>query len=94
VAVSLRDGRVKWITQLPAFEDPDDRDGPIRWSGPVLINERLLLVSSEGEAVFLSPYDGERLGGFELPDPVYITPVVANERVYFLTDDARLIAYQ
>jgi outer membrane protein assembly factor BamB len=92
VALSRRDGRIRWIQKLQRFEDEEDRDGPIEWSGPVLAGDRLILVSSQGEAVSLSPYTGEKLGMIDLPDGVYIPPIVANETLYVLTDDARLVA--
>ncbi|MDF1625281.1 MAG: PQQ-binding-like beta-propeller repeat protein [Parvibaculaceae bacterium] len=92
VALSQRDGRIRWIQQLPRFEDEEDRDGPITWSGPVLAGDRLILASSLGEAVSLSPYTGEVLGRVELPDGVYLPPIVANETLYVLTDSADLVA--
>ncbi len=51
-----------------------------------------MLVSSNGEAVSLSPYSGEELGRIELPDAVFVPPILANETLYILTDDARLVA--
>ena len=90
--MSQRDGRIRWIQQLPRFEDEEDRDGPITWSGPVLAGDRLILASSLGEAVSLSPYTGEVLGRVELPDGVYLPPIVANETLYVLTDSADLVA--
>ena len=36
IAVSRRDGRIRWITPMPRWEDPEDREDPIVWSGPVL----------------------------------------------------------
>ena len=92
VALSRRDGRIRWIHQLPRFEDEEDRDGAIEWSGPVLAGDRLILVSSTGEAASLSPYTGELLGMIELPDGVFVAPIVANETLYVLTDNARLVA--
>ena len=92
LAVSRRDGRIRWITPLPRWEDPEDREDPIEWSGPVLVSDRLVLVSSTGDAVSVSPYSGEVLGRIDLPDSVLIAPVVANETLYILTDDAQLIA--
>lgn len=92
VAVSRRDGRIRWLTPLPRWEDPEDREDPIEWSGPVLVSDRLVLVSSTGDAVSVSPYTGEVLGRIDLPDGVLIAPVVAKETLYILTDDAQLIA--
>jgi len=92
VALSRRDGRIRWIHQLRRFEDEEDRDGPIEWSGPILAGDRLILVSSEGEAASLSPYTGELLGMIELPEGVFVAPIIANETIYVLTDNARLVA--
>lgn len=92
LCVQRADGRVKWVQRLPAFEDEEDKDGPIEWAGPVLVSDRLLLSSSRGEMLSLSPYTGEILGQVEIPDGVFIAPVVANGVVYVLTDNAELIA--
>ena len=79
LAISRRDGRIRWISPLQRWKDPEDREGPIEWSGPVLISEKLVLVSSRGEGALLSPLTGEVAGTFSLPDGALITPVVANE---------------
>lgn len=92
ICLSRQDGRVKWITALPQFEDEVDKEDRIYWSGPVLVSDRLLVTGSNGLAVAISPYDGGILGKQTLPDSSHLPPVVANETVYMLSDDARLIA--
>lgn len=92
LCVRRTDGRVRWIHQLAAYRDPEGRRGAIAWSGPVLVSDRLVAVSSEGYAVSISPYTGEVLGQIDIPDKAFIAPVVANNTVYVLTDDARLTA--
>ena len=92
VCLSRADGRIKWITALPQFENPADKEDRIYWSGPVLASDRLLVTGSSGLAVALSPYDGGILGKQTLPDSSHLPPVVANETIYILSDDARLIA--
>lgn len=92
VALSRRDGRVRWIRQLPRFEDEEERTEPIVWSGPVLVSDRLLLVSSNGQAVSVSPYTGEVKGRIEIPDGTFIAPIVADGMVFIITKDAELIA--
>jgi outer membrane protein assembly factor BamB len=79
---------------LPKFEDPEDKKGLIKWSGPVLVSDRLVVTGSHGEALSISPYNGEPLGRVTLPDKISISPVVAGETLYFLTDEAELIAYR
>ncbi len=92
VCLSRGDGRVRWVSALPQFEDEEDRTGPIYWSGPVLVSDRLLIAASTGEIWSISPYTGKPLGRVEAPDPVYVAPAVARETVFLLTDGADLIA--
>ena len=92
LAVSRRDGRIRWITPLQRWRNPEKRTDPVEWSGPVLVSERLVLVSSRGDAVMVSPATGEVLGTLSIPGGALIAPVVANETVYLLTDNASLTA--
>jgi outer membrane protein assembly factor BamB len=92
LCVRRTDGRVRWIRPLKAYRDAKARRGAVAWSGPVLVSDRLIAVSSEGYAISISPYTGEVLGEIDIPDKAFIAPVVANNTVYILTDDARLTA--
>jgi outer membrane protein assembly factor BamB len=92
LCLQRKDGLVKWVHQLPKWDDPKSKDGPIVWSGPVLVSDRLILVSSSGKAASLSPYSGELLGRVDIPDGAYIPPVVANGTLYLLTNSAQLVA--
>lgn len=94
VCLTRRGGRVRWVTTLPRWEDPEDREGAITWAGPVLVGDRLLLVSSLGEVLSVSPYTGEALGGIDIGEPIRVAPIVANGIVYLQTDDARIVALQ
>lgn len=87
-------GRIRWVTGLPARVDPDEADSrPIGWIGPVLVSGRLLLASSEGELVTLSPETGERLGSLDIGGGgVSVAPAIADGTVFFLTNNATLVA--
>jgi outer membrane protein assembly factor BamB len=87
-----QDGRVRWVRELPRYEDPQKKEDPVRWAGPVLAGDRLIVVASNGEALSVSPYTGKPLGRVEFPDAVFLDPIVANDTLYVLTDDAELIA--
>jgi outer membrane protein assembly factor BamB len=93
-ALSRRDGVTIWIAELPQYKRPERRRGRISWAGPVLAGGRLLLVSSEGEMLSLSATTGEQLDRYRVGGDVFIPPVVADETVYVLTDDANLVAYR
>ncbi len=94
VALSRRDGRVRWVHRLPPFEDMQDREDPIQYTGPVLVGDRLLVGSSDGFLFAISPYTGELLGHIEVGDPIYVSPVVADGTVYILGNDGTLHAYR
>jgi len=93
-ALSLRDGKVRWVTELQHFEDPIDRKGLIRWAGPVLAGDRLVIVSSHGYILSVSPYTGEILSGEKLKSGSVLSPIVADQTIYVLTRAGKLIAYR
>lgn len=92
VCLSRRDGRIKWVRQLQRYEDEEDKEDPIVWAGPVLVGDRLIVAGTNDEVWSISPYTGKFLGRIEFDDPVRIAPSVAKGTLYFLTDDAELIA--
>ena len=82
VSLSREQGRVKWIARLPAFEDEDDRDGRIRWAGPILASSHIILRLSDGRLVTVDPTNGE-VGDFvKLGEAVNVTPVLADGTLY------------
>lgn len=93
-AISARDGRIVWVTPLQRWDDPEDKEGPITWTGPMLASDRLIVAGSNAEILAVSPYDGRLLGYVEAPDGVTIPPVLARDTLVFLTDDGDLIAYR
>lgn len=92
ICLSRKDGRIRWVAQLPRYEDAKEKLDPIHWSGPVLASDRLVLVSSEGYAVAVSPYTGRTLGRIKLPNGALIPPIVADGSIYVLSDDGNLTA--
>ena len=85
---------MRWTTLLPAFAKPERKESRIIWGGPVLAGGRLILTNSLGQAVFFSPFSGERLGELNLSGPATVSPVVAGQTLYILSDDATLTAYR
>jgi outer membrane protein assembly factor BamB len=83
LAISRRDGKVQWTIKLP---------GTSAWSGPTLAGNMLWLVSAKGALVGVEASTGRVVSQKELGSPVYVPPVVAQGRMYILTDNAKLIA--
>ena len=92
ICLTRKEGKVRWIHQLPQYENPKDKEDPIIWAGPVLVSDRLVMTSSNGYAEAISPYDGKLTGRVEIPDGTIISPVVANGILYLYTSEAELVA--
>lgn len=94
IALTRDGGRIRWVTPLPRWRDPEDRSGPVVWSGPVLAGGYLVIVGSEGDGLVLAADTGEIAAQFPLPSGSQVPPIVADNTLYVLTDDADLIAYR
>ncbi len=87
-------GQVVWVTPLQQWHDVDEKTGRIVWTGPVLASDRLIVTSSEGTALSISPYTGKLLGQLDLPGDVTIAPIVADKTLLMVTDEGELVAYR
>lgn len=94
VCMSLSDGRVRWVTQLQRFLNQEKRRDLVKWNGPVLAGNRLLVTSSHGYALSVSPYTGEVLAGVEIPGGSAVEPVVVDDTFLVQTTTGELIAYR
>lgn len=84
-------GHVYWLTQLRRYRDEDDHKGRVSWAGPIMVGSRLVLASSLGEVVAVTPENGQVVAHGNAGQPVFIPPVAANNQIYLVTDDARLV---
>ena len=94
VCLTRSEGKVRWVRQLARYQDEKAKSDPILWAGPVLGGNRLIVLSSLGEAVSVSPYTGELVGRQEMSAGGFLGPVIADNALYLLTDDANLSAYR
>jgi outer membrane protein assembly factor BamB len=93
VSLMRESGEIRWVSSLPRY-DEDDKDEPIVWSGPVLAGGRLLAASSGGTLAEINPESGKIIRTTELPGPVFIPPVVADNTLFILTQTGELVAYR
>lgn len=91
-ALSKLDGTVLWIQQLENFKNEKKRKERTVWTGPILAGNRLVVGSSRGDVKMLDPRSGEIVKEMTLKAPLFVPPVIANETVYLLTDEAKLVA--
>jgi outer membrane protein assembly factor BamB len=94
VCIDRDQGGIRWISQLPRYEDPEKREDPIQWVGPIVAGERIFAANSIGDVAEISPADGSILRKFEAKSGVSVAPIVANSTLYVINDDGELIAYR
>ena len=90
-AFDRRTGNVYWVQQLRRYRDEGERKGRVSWTGPIMIGGRLVLANSEGDVVAVSPSNGQTLASADVGQPVFIPPIAANDQIYIVTDEARLV---
>ena len=89
-----RTGHVRWVHQMKAWEDEEEKSNRISWAGPIMAGGRLLVTSSFGDMVLLNPVTGDVLQSEELPDGVSISPIISGETMVILTENGDLLAYR
>lgn len=91
-AMSKLDGSTLWLTQLENFKNQEKRKERTVWTGPIMAGNRLVVASSRGDVFMIDPRSGSILKEMDVKGPVFVPPVIANETVFLLTDDAKLVA--
>ena len=89
-AVNKHTGKVYWNTPLISHEEEDE---PATWKGPLLVGDNAIIVSSNGDIVFVDAKTGNETGRLET-DGIVVAPINVDGTVLFLTDDADLLAYR
>lgn len=94
IALGRDNGVIQWVADLPRFEDPEDHDGPIFWTGPVLAGGRLIIAGSNGHVMEFAPDTGKHIRSWAAGSSVTIPPVVAGETLYLLGDNGVMSAFR
>jgi outer membrane protein assembly factor BamB len=102
ICAARETGQIYWIKDLNAGFKAKRKGGffgiggrkPLKpvWSGPLLANNRLIVVGSSGELVSLNAKTGEVEKRVELGSPALMSPIAAGDTIYVATDAAQLIA--
>ncbi len=87
-------GRIRWATRLRGFENEEKKLDPIVWRGPVLVNGKLAVVSSDGEMLLVSAADGTVTDTRSVPEGIFTAPIVAGGVMYLIDQDATLHSLQ
>ena len=94
MALSLTDGAIVWVANLPKYNDPEDRKGIIRWMGPVMGSGKLVLAGSNGDILTVNATDGKLLSQNKTKQKFSFAPIIAGGTLYLLSDGGTLLAYR
>jgi outer membrane protein assembly factor BamB len=92
LCLTRKDGKIRWVHQLPQYTDEKNQEHPITWNGPLLVSDKLIATSSDGYMEAISPYTGQLLGRVDLDGGTSVAPIAAGGTVYVYTDGAELAA--
>ena len=90
ICASRDAGQVYWIRDLNA--DLKKKQKRAYWSTPILASNRLITVSSRGEAVAINPKTGVVERRLRLSADALLGPIAVNGVLYVVSDSAQLIA--
>ncbi|MAV46756.1 MAG: hypothetical protein CBC49_008340 [Alphaproteobacteria bacterium TMED89] len=93
VAVDRDTGGIAWARSLPKFADAARLDR-VEWFGPVLAANRLILASSTGLIITVSPSTGKLLGRVQNRAGFVASPVIAQNTMLLITENGDLVAYK
>ncbi len=93
MAIQADSGKIVWEAKIPAGSDETEQSG-VNYSGPLPVNNRLLVNTSNGYTFYVSPYTGKILGHIENNNGSLLPPIAADGRVIITTSDAEIIVYQ
>ncbi len=94
LAIARSSGKIRWITQLARYRNEEKKKDPIFWLGPVLANNSLYIVNSEGELWRASAGEGAAQMVTDLGSNISLPPVLANRTLYVLDDSGRITAFR
>jgi outer membrane protein assembly factor BamB len=102
ICASRENGQIYWIRNLNegfkakrvggVFGIGGQRQTRPIWSGPLLANDRLLIVGQTGYLVALNAKTGAVERRIDIKAPATIAPIAMGDTVYVVTQDADLIA--
>ena len=93
VCLDRNTGKTIWITRLQKYANQKKMEDIIIWNGPILVGDRLILTSSNGYILSVSPYSGNVIGKKIIKSRILISPIVAKETLYILTERGKIISF-
>lgn len=92
--IDAASGSVIWSVQLPEFDDVKNQEDYIAQYGPVLAGGLLWVAGADGKLRGLAPQSGALVSTVDIPGGAAAAPAIAAGRMYVLSRDGVLHAFQ
>ena len=86
MCIEKKSGKLTWAVQLMMKKDGKE----IIWSGPLLSSNKLILVSSYGLVLSLSPFTGEILSKINFDENFLNNPIQVKKSIYLISKQGTL----
>ena len=91
MAVQADSGKVVWDTKII---DDSSSEASLILTGPLLINNQLTVMSSNGYIFFVSPYNGKTIKTIQIDEGASLPMIIANSQIVITTNEANIITYK
>ena len=95
-AIDITSGKVRWTKKYPSFINDDaffaEKEIAL-YKGPTLINSKLLFSDNDGKIHIIDPNTGSDIGNLSV-GKLAVPAIPAYKKVFFLTENGRLLAYK
>ncbi|MEQ9115837.1 MAG: PQQ-binding-like beta-propeller repeat protein [Rickettsiales bacterium] len=87
LAVYKLDGSVKWALDLDTGKKKSEKTS---FNGPIMINSKLYISSSEGQLIEVNPHNGKLTNSYKIPKNIYSPPIASNNSLYLFSNQGTL----
>lgn len=94
IALQSMTGSIAWITELPKWKNENEKEFRIMWTGPIMIQNNLIAVSSNGDISSYNPKTGKLITSTNIGASISTPPIAAQNTLFILNDNADIIAYK
>ena len=85
---------MRWVLDMPRYDDPKRRRDPLFWTGPVMAGNKLIMAGSNETAMSIDPVAGDFIGKISLRGAAAVAPVAASGTLLIVTDDGTIQAFR
>jgi len=91
VCILKSTGQIRWAASLPRKRESEE---VITWAGPIIVNDKLVIVSTSEQMAFVNITNGTIDSTVNLESACQLSPIAADKTIFTLTDSGLLQAWR